>query len=72
MAKSAINELGDNIRMYRARRKFSQADLGRLIGVSDVMIGFYESGKTLPPIDKLIKIAHALEVPVAKLLEGCE
>lgn len=65
-------KLGENIYFLRNNRKLTQSDLGKMIGVSDVLIGYYEKGKTLPPIDKLIKIAHALEVPVAKLLEGCE
>ena len=65
-------KLGENIYFLRNNRKLTQSDLGKMIGVSDVLIGYYEKGMTLPPIDKLIKIAHALEVPVAKLLEGCE
>ena len=65
-------KLGENIYYLRIKRKLTQSDLGKMIGVSDVLIGYYERGKTLPPVDKLIKLAHALEVPVAKLLEGCE
>lgn len=60
---------GDKIKKIRKERHISQKTLGEKLGVSAAMIGQYETGVRNPKFETLEKIAHALEVPVWKLLD---
>ena len=61
---------GENIRAWRKRRGLTQNQLGRLCGVSGAAIGSYEKGTTAPKRRTVEKIASALEVPPARLMEA--
>ena len=57
-----IMELGDNVTLIRKKKGLSQADLGKLIGTSNDVIGRYGIGDINPSIDVVTNIAEALEV----------
>ena len=65
-------QVGERIRSLRKARKWSQADLGRLIGVHKVTVGQYESGDRSPSYDVLLKIADTFKVSTDYLLRGSE
>ena len=60
--------IGENIRKVRLEKKLSQQKLGTLLGVSQAMIAQYETGKRIPKIETLDRIAEALNVPRNDLL----
>lgn len=63
------NGLAEAIRVERARRKWSQADLGTRVGVTQGTIKNLESGKSYkrPPVQLLRGIDHAFEWPEGTL-----
>lgn len=60
--------IGERIMIVRKRRKLSKKELAEMLGVSVVTISNYESGKTKPPVQKLMKISMALDVPIDDLI----
>lgn len=54
--------LGEVIKKERKKAGLTQAELGRKLGVSASMIAQYETGKRIPKIATLQKIARALGV----------
>ena len=53
--------VGKNIQILRTQKRISQYDLAKKISVSFQDISDYESGKSEPDIDTLVKIADILE-----------
>lgn len=62
--------LGRNLRRLRTRQGHSLERLARLAGVSRAMLSQIETGKSAPTINLLWKIATALGVPFATLLDS--
>jgi transcriptional regulator with XRE-family HTH domain len=60
--------IGERIYNTRKARGYTQAELGKRIGLSNRMIAHYEGYNVLPPIDVLKQIADALDVTVSYLL----
>jgi transcriptional regulator with XRE-family HTH domain len=60
----------ENLLRLRQARKLSQEELAALASVHRTQISLMESGKRLPRLDTLVKLAGALEVEVPKLVEG--
>lgn len=60
--------LGRNLRRLRTRRGHSLERLARQSGVSRAMLGQIETGKSVPTIALLWKVANALNVPFENLL----
>lgn len=60
--------LGTNLRRLRTRRGLSLERLAKLSNVSRAMLGQIETGKSVPTIALLWKVATALDVPFATLL----
>ena len=58
---------GKNVRLYRNRRNWSQADLAEYANISLNFLGDIERGKKWPHPDTLSKMADALEVKVFEL-----
>lgn len=58
----------ENLRRYREIKGFTKAELARRIGVSDVTLGQWESGKISPRMGKIEKVAEVLEVSVDDLV----
>jgi transcriptional regulator with XRE-family HTH domain len=58
---------GKNVRVYRNRRNWSQADLAEHADISINFIGDIERGKKWPHPETLTKLADALEINVFEL-----
>jgi transcriptional regulator with XRE-family HTH domain len=56
-----------NVRLYRNRRNWSQADLAEYANISLNFLGDIERGKKWPHPDTLSKMADALEIKVFEL-----
>jgi transcriptional regulator with XRE-family HTH domain len=69
MQKKKLSELATRIRTARKNAHLSQLDLGEGIGVSDKSISAYEQGRSIPPIEKLKKIATLTSHPFAFFTE---
>ncbi len=61
-------ELGIALRNHRRRRRISQADLGAMLGVSDVLVSKWETGKTRLRLDDLTRLASALGTTIPEML----
>lgn len=62
--------LGRNLRRLRTRQGYSLERLAKRSGVSRAMLSQIETGKSAPTINLLWKIATALGVPFATLLDS--
>lgn len=61
---------GKKIQEERKRRKMTQEDLAKAIGIKQQTICAYENGKIEPKLERLIVISDALSVPVELFLPG--
>jgi transcriptional regulator with XRE-family HTH domain len=62
--------VGRNLRRLRTRNGLSLERLAKLSGVSRAMLGQIELGRSVPTINLLWKVATALGVPFATLIES--
>lgn len=60
--------MGEQIKTARQLRGFTQEELGERCGIGAANIRKYESGKQIPRIVTLQKIAEALDLPVSSFL----
>lgn len=60
---------GKNLKRARKRAGITMDELAEQAGVTQAQISFYERNINKPSIEKLEAIAHALNVPVSKLLD---
>jgi len=58
---------GENIRMFRNRRNWSQADLAEFANISINYLGDIERGKKWPHPETLSRLAEALDINVHEL-----
>ena len=56
-----------NMKYYRSRMNFSQAQLAENCSCSNGMIGLLEAGKAKPSFDMIVSLAAALKVHPADL-----
>jgi transcriptional regulator with XRE-family HTH domain len=74
VAEDTANELpqvlGRNLRRLRTRQGHSLERLAKLSGVSRAMLSQIETGRSAPSIGLLWKIATALGVPFATLMDS--
>jgi len=63
---------GENLVRFRKRAGLSQEELGLLSSLHRTEISLLERGTRIPRIDTLVKLAGALSIPPAKLLEGID
>ena len=59
----------NKIRVLRAERKWSQAKLGELLGVSRQTINAIENGKYDPSLPLAFKMGILFELPIEKIFE---
>lgn len=57
------NIIGKTIRKYRNYQGLSRREVGDSLGVVQATVADYESGKIVPPIDKLKKLHKILDIP---------
>jgi transcriptional regulator with XRE-family HTH domain len=62
--------LGKNIKIYRAKRRLSQAGLAEKAGISVTFLSNIERGNNFPLAGTLCSLAHALDVEVFELFKG--
>ena len=62
--------VGARIRLLRKRRKMSQTELGKALGVTFQQVQKYENGKNRVGASRLHMVASALNVPIAELFDG--
>ena len=62
-----MRTIGANIRFYRKKRGYTQEKLAEQADINEKLIGFYETGKRIPPVINLVAIAEALDVTVDEL-----
>lgn len=65
--KQLIN-IGDKVYELRRKRGYSQMELAKILGMSNMTVSRIENGTTAMSILTLIKIAAALEVSVESIL----
>jgi transcriptional regulator with XRE-family HTH domain len=58
------------LRYYRRERGMSQRDLAALVKMAPEQLNRYEKGHSQPTLSTTLRLARALGVSVAKLLEG--
>lgn len=56
--------------VYRARKKcgFTQSELGKALGVGANTISSYETGKTQPSMDKIMKLSQISGLSIGEIL----
>lgn len=62
--------LGSRIRQARKQAGLSQAELGRMLGLSSQAVSQWETGKTIPESDRLADIARLTDVHSGWLIDG--
>lgn len=67
-----MGTLGSRIRSLRKDRKLTQLQLGKIVGVSDVTIGYWEKDQNQPSGVSLIKLAKFFGVSEGFLVTGKE
>lgn len=61
-------EIGMRIRRARKALGMGQAEMSRALGVTAVTALRWEKGKTVPPMERLRRIAELLRVPLEELM----
>ena len=64
--------VGKNIRFFRFRKQFSQADLAEKASISVTFLSNVERGNNFPKAGTLCNLAQALDVQVFELFKGAE
>lgn len=57
-----------NLKVARVKKGLTQKELGELVGVSSSTLWRIETGKQIPKVDILLKLAEILEVSAEELL----
>ena len=65
----AVVQIGDRLRQLRERRALRQEDLAALAGVGKNTVNRIEKNRTEPHMTTVRKLAEALEVDPAELVE---
>lgn len=68
--KSGKEKLGTRIKEFRKARGLSQEQLAEMIGIEQKHVSRLEVGKSYPTIDRLEKIAGALDVPMGRFFDN--
>ena len=62
------DSIANNIRVFRKKKRITQAELSQKTGLSRNTIVNFENSKRDPRIKDLRKIANALNVPIEELI----
>jgi len=71
-SEEVADKLGQNVTRCRRRACISQEELAALSSLHRTAIGKIEEGARLPRVDTLVKLAGALSISPAELLEGIQ
>lgn len=72
MRGEAASRFGRNLFLARRRAGYSQEELATLCSLHRTEIGKVETGRRLPRVETLVKLAVALEVRADDLLKGID
>ncbi len=72
MSRDVLVSFAANLRRRRKELGLSQEQLGARANIQMADISRYESGSRDPRITTIARLAQALDVPIAYLLEGSE
>lgn len=64
--------VGERIKELRAQHKMTQTELAKMVGLSYIQIGRYETQKSNPSSDVLQKLAAALDTTADYLMNGSQ
>ena len=67
---SELSIFSKNLKRLRKERGLSQYDLADMTGISQRMIGHYETHAVEPPLEKIKIIADALNVKISVLIDN--
>ncbi len=65
-----MKSLADKLRHARQSANLSQKELGGKLGISEMAISAYETGRAIPPIPALKKIAEITQLPMSYFIEN--
>jgi transcriptional regulator with XRE-family HTH domain len=65
-----MSQIGDRTRTIRERNGYSQEYVARAADVSTSTIQRLETGRNVPSLDTLIRVAAALDVSLGDLVNG--
>jgi transcriptional regulator with XRE-family HTH domain len=71
-AESLMATVGEQVHALRKRAQMTLQELSSHSGVSVGLISQIERGNGNPSFNTLVQIAHALDVPVARLLQAAD
>lgn len=64
--------IGEKIAELRRVNKMTQRDLAEIINVSDKVISKWETGRTLPDVEAILRLSKTFNVSIAELFECIE
>lgn len=65
-------QVGGNIEELREMRGISQSRLAEMVSINRSYLNQLAAGKANPSLDKLVKIADGLDVPLTDLFSGLD
>lgn len=68
MKNKAMEDFGKRLLKLRKGQGLTQVELGKIVGVSDRVIAYYENESSQPPGPIIVDLAQALNVTVDELL----
>lgn len=63
---------GERIKELRVQKKLTQEKLAKLVGLSYIQVGRYETNKSKPSSDVLQRLANALDTTTDYIMKGTE
>ncbi len=60
--------LGQRIKRIRIQQGYTQADVGKKVGVAQRLVSDYESGRLRVSVDMLVRFAKAFDIDVNELI----
>jgi transcriptional regulator with XRE-family HTH domain len=72
MSRDVLVSFAENLRRRRKELGLSQEQLGARANIQMADISRYESGSRDPRITTIARLAEALDVPIAELLDGSQ
>ncbi|MBQ7801353.1 MAG: helix-turn-helix transcriptional regulator [Oscillospiraceae bacterium] len=67
-----MRDIGKNIRQLRTQKGMTQDDLAERLFVTRQTVSNYETGRSRPDVDMLVKIGEVLEADIHQLIYGPE
>lgn len=72
ISRNYLHRIGKNLKILRVEHEIAQDELARASNTTRAQLSGIERGQINPSALTLIKIAHALQVPVGELFRGID